>query len=99
LQEAGTPVEQLQVFSWFRERVLARCPDNSITHHNVLRQLSADRYIFCHMESWHHCSSSCCLDKTLPDRYIANFRRMLQAYHGNWCMLLVQPQDRFFDPA
>ncbi|KAL0033609.1 hypothetical protein WJX79_007484 [Trebouxia sp. C0005] len=43
MQEAGTPVEQLQVFSWFRERVLARCPDNSITHHDVLRQLSADR--------------------------------------------------------
>ena len=53
MQEAGTPPEQLQVFSWFRERVLARCPDNSITHHDVLRQLSADRCIFCHMISWH----------------------------------------------
>ncbi|DBA77673.1 TPA: hypothetical protein ACH3X2_008375 [Trebouxia sp. C0005] len=73
MQEAGTPVEQLQVFSWFRERVLARCPDNSITHHDVLRQLSADRYIFCHMRSWHHRSSSRCIGKKMSGCYLANF--------------------------
>ena len=44
LQEAGTPPDHLQVFAWFTQRVLARCSDNSITHHDVLRLLSADRY-------------------------------------------------------
>lgn len=43
MQEAGTPPDQLQVFPWFNSRVLARCSDNSITHHDVLRMLSADR--------------------------------------------------------
>lgn len=43
LQEAGTLPEQLQVFPWFSQRVLARCSDNSITHHDLLKLLSADR--------------------------------------------------------
>lgn len=37
--------EQLQVFPWFSQRVLARCSDNSITHHDLLKQLSADRFV------------------------------------------------------
>lgn len=45
LQEAGTLPEQLQVFPWFSQRVLARCSDNSITHHDLLKLLPADRYV------------------------------------------------------
>lgn len=43
MQEAGTPPEHLQVFVWFSQRVLARCSDNSITHHDLIKQLAADR--------------------------------------------------------
>ena len=47
LQDAGSSPEQLQVFPWFSQRVLARCSDNSITHHDLLKQLSADRCVHC----------------------------------------------------
>lgn len=33
------------MFPWFSQRVLARCSDNSITHQDLLKQLSADRFV------------------------------------------------------
>ena len=62
LQEAGTLPEQLQVFPWFSQRVLARCSDNSITHHDLLKLLSADRCVpLFHACRYSYKLDTCCL--------------------------------------